>query len=71
MRIAETSYVGLHLFCRISKHILPSAYTANKAHTNCIIILVKKRKKLHEPTALRIVVFAGKNITRLTVSIFF
>lgn len=27
VKIAETSYVGLHLFCRISKHIPPSAYT--------------------------------------------
>jgi len=28
VNIAETSYVGLHLFCRISRHMLPSAYTA-------------------------------------------
>jgi hypothetical protein len=27
VKIAETSYVGLHLFCRISKQIPPSAYT--------------------------------------------
>lgn len=27
VNIAETSYVGLHLFCKISKQIPPSAYT--------------------------------------------
>lgn len=27
VRIAETSYVGLHLFCRMSRQIPPSAYT--------------------------------------------
>ena len=27
VNIEETSYVGLHLFCSISRHILPSAYT--------------------------------------------
>lgn len=27
VNIADTSYVGLHLFCRMSKHIPPSAYT--------------------------------------------
>lgn len=30
VRIDETSYVGLHLFCRISKHMLPSAYTVEE-----------------------------------------
>lgn len=25
--MADTSYVGLHLFCNISRHIPPSAYT--------------------------------------------
>lgn len=30
VKIAETSYVGLHLFCKISRHILPSAYTEKK-----------------------------------------
>jgi len=32
VKIADTSYVGLHLFCRISRHILPSAYTATFAN---------------------------------------
>lgn len=27
VKIAETSYVGLHLFCKMSKQIPPSAYT--------------------------------------------
>lgn len=27
VNMAETSYVGLHLFCKISKQIPPSAYT--------------------------------------------
>ena len=26
--MAATSYIGLHWFCRISKQMLPSAYTA-------------------------------------------
>ena len=26
--IDETSYVGLHRFCNMSKHMLPSAYTS-------------------------------------------
>jgi hypothetical protein len=28
VKIAATSYIGLHWFCRISKQMLPSAYTA-------------------------------------------
>ena len=27
VNIADTSYVGLHLFCKMSRHMLPSAYT--------------------------------------------
>ena len=28
VNMADTSYVGLHLFCKMSRHMLPSAYTA-------------------------------------------
>jgi len=27
VNMADTSYVGLHLFCKMSRHMLPSAYT--------------------------------------------
>jgi len=30
VNIADTSYVGLHLFCKISRHMLPSAYTTTQ-----------------------------------------
>jgi len=30
VKMAETSYVGLQRFCRISRQMLPSAYTANQ-----------------------------------------
>lgn len=29
VRMEDTSYVGLHLFCSMSRHMLPSAYTVN------------------------------------------
>ena len=32
--MAETSYVGLHLFCSMSRHMLPSAYTKNTKQTH-------------------------------------
>jgi len=38
VKIADTSYVGLHLFCRISRHMLPSAYTTT--FVNKLIIAV-------------------------------
>jgi len=33
VKMAETSYVGLQRFCRMSRHMLPSAYTAQTINT--------------------------------------
>jgi hypothetical protein len=39
VRIAATSYIGLHWFCRMSRHMLPSAYTTfQKKKTNDLFI---------------------------------
>ena len=35
--MAETSYVGLQRFCRISRQMLPSAYTANQTVSTSIL----------------------------------
>ena len=33
----ETSYVGLQRFCKISKHILPSAYTEGRSGSELLV----------------------------------
>ena len=48
VRMAETSYVGLHRFCNMSRQIPPSAYTANKSTYDMLIneTVVVKRANL-------------------------
>ena len=49
VKMADTSYVGLHLFCRISKHILPSAYTVMNRNVRYVTLYHTVNKLLFQP----------------------